>query len=561
MASEKTVREHTLTTDVLVIGAGFAGLFAAMRARELGADVLIVEYGKSGFTGMSAIGSWHHRVILPDDDFDLALKAVVLDTDYMVDQEYAEGALHETWDRFQQFIKLGANFVRDGKGEIAWHFRNTSNPPYRQRIAVWEPKGSYKHTLGVKSGAVHLGAKVLDRILVTDLLTSNGKVVGAVGFNTKEGDFYIFKAKAVIMASGSTCSAASGLGAGRLASLTQDGCAMALRAGGELRGMEFGKNETGSRQVPVEPYTVYGHGESEDIIKFVNAKGEEFIEKYEILHRRPDRIYMGPPWKNHIPAVMKEYLEGRGPCYIQLRTPEEHKYEFGFGGHGSAQGGGIRIDPYGVTNVPGLFAGGQASDMCGAAHYTVPSNMMGASITGRRAGESAAQYAKAISPPTVDKDEISRLKADLYAPLDRQKGITEAEVHIRLIDLWPNLDFRNETRLNKALQELKQLEQDEMSLVASDPHELANCIKIRNYTPGAQASALAALTRCESRLEHFREDYPLRDNKNWLKWVIVHGTGDKMETYLEDVPVEKWKYRPDPDLPDDRLQLRKERSS
>ena len=564
------VREHTITTDVLVVGAGFAGCFAAIRARELGAEVLIAEYGKAGFAGASAIGAHITRVVLPDDDHDAALKSTVLDSDYMVDQEYAEGVIAESYDIFNQCLKLGSDFARDvNTGEIVWVIGNTPNPFYQQRFALWMPWNSYKHVTNAKNGALHLGAKVLDRIVVTDLLTSGGKVVGAIGINNRDGDFYTFKAKAVILATG-TAGVPTGLSAANHASYTGDGTGMALRAGAELRGMEFGKVGTGvnkkyfderARQygsADLAAFSLQGWGDSSNPAKIVNARGEEFLEQYELTYRRPDRFYQGPPWKRLIPAIWKELREGRGPVYQQMpRTRQTFSGEIGIGGYFLTQAGGIRINPYGVCSIPGLFAGGIASDMCCAPNYTIPANILGSQATGRRAGESAARYAGEQSEPTVDEGEIKRLKAEVYAPLGRNKGITEAEVRIKIIKAHPYLDLRNEENLNKAYEEFRQIEQDAASLKADDYHELTKCHKIRNLIQDLQATALAARERRETREDHFRHDYPFIDNKNWLKWVIVRGTGDRMETYLEDIPIDKWKYKPDPELVDP-LQSRKE---
>lgn len=92
-----TMSEHTINTDVLIIGAGIAGCFAAIRARELGAGVTIVEQGVSGFAGRTSTGTNITRVVAPEDDFDMALKGTVQQCDYMIDQEYAAGAIAETW--------------------------------------------------------------------------------------------------------------------------------------------------------------------------------------------------------------------------------------------------------------------------------------------------------------------------------------------------------------------------------------------------------------------------------------------------------------------------------
>ena len=552
-----TTSEHIINTDVLVVGAGIAGCFAAIRARELGVNVTIVEQGVSGFVGRTSTGTNITRVVAPEDDFDMALKGTVLQTDYMIDQEYAAGAIAETWERFQEILKLGGNFQRDFKGQIKWMMMDTQYPEFKQRQAIWEPFGSYKHLVKFKAHAVRAGAQVVDRTVITDLLVSDGKVVGAVGINRRSGDFYVFKAKAVVIATADYHAAGC-----NTASFTGDGMAMALRAGAGLRGMEFGRIGFGaiwpnySEQAASASTRMQRtfRNMDEQRAKIVNAKGEEFLEKYEQLRRLPGRLYGGPSWKDYIPAIMKEYMEGRGPCYYDLGKV---KFEIGYTQRASAQTGGIRIDPYGCTTLSGLFAGGTASDMCGAVHFSIPYNLMGSHITGRRAGESAAKYSGAESMTEASKNEITRLKEEAYAPLNRQSGIAEKDIRLKMIEAWPNVDFRNETRLKKAYKDFRQIEQEAESLKADDVHDLAKCLKIRNTVQLAQAEALAALARRETRLEHFREDYPYADNKDWLKWVIVTGVGTKMKTDLEDIPVHKWKYKPEP-VKDYRLELRKE---
>jgi succinate dehydrogenase / fumarate reductase flavoprotein subunit len=550
-----TTSEQTITADVLVVGAGIAGCFAAVRARELGASITMVEQGVSGFSGKTAMGTNIHRVVLPEDDLEMALKGTVLQTDYMVDQEYAEGAIAETADRFQDVLKMGCDFEREPNGQIKWMMMVTQYPEFKQRQAIWEPFGSYKHVYKLKTHAVHLGAQVIDRTVVTDLLVSGGKVVGAVGVNKRSGDFYIFKAKAVVIATADYYVAGC-----KVASFTGDGMGMALRAGAQLRGMEFGRIGFGPIWPSTGPVLTAAarmkrdsRNMDEQRVRIVNAQGEEFLEQYENLRRLPGRLYGGPSWKDYIPAIIKENKEGRGPCYWDLGHV---RAEIGYTPIYSQQNGGIRINPYGSASMPGLFAGGTASDMCGAVHYSIPYNLMGASITGRRAGESAVTYARENPLMEAGTDEINRLKKEAYAPLNRQSGMTDQDIRIKLIEAWPRVDYRTEANLTMAYQSFKEIEQEASSLRADDIHELVKCLKVRNIIQLAQAEALAAKERRESRLEHYRDDYPLTDNRD-LKWVIVHGTGNKMEALLEDIPIEKWKYRPEP-LLFDRLIPRKE---
>lgn len=551
-----TVQKHTIVTDVLVIGAGIAGCFAAIRSLELGAKVVIAEQNVSGFVGKTSMGTNIHRVVLPDDDHEMALKGTVLQCDYMVDQEYAESAIAETYDRFQDVIRMGAEFRQDFRHQISWMIMDTQYPEFKQRQAIWNPYGSYKHINKFKAEAVRQGAEVVDRCVVTDLLTKDGRVVGAVGVNKRDGSFYIFKAKSVVIATADFNAAGS-----VHAAFTGDGMGMALRAGAELRGMEFGRIGFGVDWPDDELVTAAEkmmreeRNTSEQVMRIVNAEGVEFLEQYEHLYRKPGRLYGGPSWKSYIPAILKENKEGRGPCYWEVGPV---KFEIGYNQKISPQNGGIRIDPNSCTTVPGLFAGGIASDMCGAVHFSIPYNLMGSSITGRRAGESAANFAKENSLVEADSAEIERLKAETYAPFMRESSVTEQDIRFALIDVWPYVEYRTEENLTRAYEKFREIEDMAKKLVANDPHELAKCLKIRNVVQLAQTQALSAKERKESRLEHYRDDYPLMDNKNWLKWVVVKGTGDNMAVSIVDIPIEKWKYRPEPVVVD-RLELRKDR--
>jgi succinate dehydrogenase / fumarate reductase flavoprotein subunit len=117
-----------------------------------------------------------------------------------------------------------------------------------------------------------------------------------------------------------------------------------------------------------------------------------------------------------------------------------------------------------------------------------------------------------------------------------------------------NIDIRNEGRLTTAHREFRGLREEAENLVAPDYHELAKCHKMKAYIECSDAVAVAALARRETRLEHIREDYPLTDNKDWLKWVIVKGMEGELSASLEGIPLARWKYRPEP-VSVDRLRL------
>lgn len=553
----RDVKERTITTDVLVIGSGIAGCFAAIHACRGGAAVTIVEQGEAGFVGRSAPGPNVQRVVLPEDGFEKALEGTVRQCDYMVDQEYADEIIRESSDRFEEELALGASVERGWDGKVKWMMMETQFPDFQQREAVWAPFGSYKHLNKYKVEAERLGARVINRTVITDLLTKDGRVVGAVGVNRRTGEFLVARAKAVVLATGD-CHAAA---AGNNPSLTGDGMAIGLRAGAQLRGMEFGRigfsviYPSGKPMTMAETMRRGLRMPGQTNFRIINALGEEFCEQYESTRKIPGRLVGGPPWDCYLPAILKEYKEGRGPVFWDVGAM---KFEIGFTAQQSEQNGGVRIDKNGCTTVPGLYAAGNGSDMCGAVNFSIPYNLMGSHSTGRRAGIQAAVYAKNASLEEADADEVRRLKEEAYAPLSVEDGVSEAKMRLKLIDVWKYLDYRTEENLTRAYELLCGLEEEARRLKADDWHELVKCLKIRNTIQVGQASALAARERRESRLLHYRDDYPLTDNVNWLKWVIIQGTGGGMKATVEDIPMERYPYRPAPTLVDRLAPARKD---
>ena len=547
--------EQIISTDVLIIGGGIAGAFAAIKAREQGdVDVLVLEQGVAGFQGRASYGTNIMRCVLPEDDIDYAVWGSTLQTDFMLDQEYARDCIEESPKIINDILEMGGDFDRGWDGKIKWMKMVTDVAGFYQRQAIWSPFGSYKHVNHFVAKAKADGAKFRDRTLVTELLTDeeSGKCVGAVGLDSRDGTFLIFKAKAVIV-----CSADYHAAGCNTVSFTGDGMAMCQRAGVGLRGMEFGRicfgaiwPSYGEQMISANERMARNFRHTDEVKqKIVNALGEEFCEQYEWTRVRDDRMNGGPTWKNYMPAIMKEVKEGRGPCFLDMGGAV---FEIGFAQRASAQTGGVMIDRYTHTSIPGLFSSGNCSDMNGAMHYSIPYNLLGSSYTGRVSGREAAEYArKAEGWIEPSRAQIDKFKAEAYAPLGNDKGTTEAQLRCKMIDIWPYLDYRTEETLTIAYNKFRELGADVANLNGgNDIHELCKALKIRNVVQLGEAEALAALERKESRIEHYRADYPYLDNKNFAKWVVVEGTGDDMHSYLKDIPFERFKYRPEPEIVD-----------
>jgi succinate dehydrogenase/fumarate reductase flavoprotein subunit len=234
--------ENMVETDVLVIGGGIAGCFAAIKAREQGLDVTIVDKGYAGKSGSSiaAGGSW--LVLNPEwgHDFDAAMNFVNTRSEYINSREWSEIFLKESWATYQDLVSWGIEFpVESDKIKDYWDIYLTG--PHRPAGLTSLPLGSvplrHRKTAPVlRKQAEKAGARIMDRIMCTDLLKQDGKVVGAIGFPIESYDLYIFKAKATVLAGGNNCFRSPGF---HTSMLTGDADGMAYRAGAEITGKEF----------------------------------------------------------------------------------------------------------------------------------------------------------------------------------------------------------------------------------------------------------------------------------------------------------------------------------
>jgi len=185
---------QVISTDVLVIGGGVAGLPAAIKAKEKGVDVLVVDKGGIGWAGQMVLTGAGCMFLQPED-MDKWCKWIVETGEYLNNQEntYAFGKDH------YQVIKetgedLGAPFLKDADGKVALlpYYQNYSYTRYQPRNFM----------IKLKQVAAKRGIKMMDKVFITDLLRRDGKVLGAIGFGILDGKTYLFKAKATVLANG-----------------------------------------------------------------------------------------------------------------------------------------------------------------------------------------------------------------------------------------------------------------------------------------------------------------------------------------------------------------------
>ncbi|HSW58145.1 MAG TPA: FAD-dependent oxidoreductase [Dehalococcoidales bacterium] len=555
---------EVISTDVLIVGGGVGGLAAALKAKEAnpGADVLIVEKQTTGWAGKASKIGGFLAFLGPHNNADKFIDFQVRSSGYyMNNQEALTKYVQSTYPAIEDLTAWGAKLARTPDGKLV------TIP------AFWAPEYSITFVdidlmLPMRTKARQAGTRILNKIHITDLLKQDQKVVGAVGFDIVTGRFYIFKAKATVLANGSC-----GYKVRRFwVAGTGDGIAAAFRAGAEMRNAEYGN---------LYGHTVYQDTDSGMVGSafLVNARGENLTRKY-VPDMGPAGVFL--PAKL-IVGMEKEILEGRGPIYFspppegsgqgpqkglpeltawmqrlaakekKYGLPPEVKREIAVPLHGETSC--IKVSPEMRTSLEGLWAIGDTSYAGSAVAGAVASppgvspgsGIMYAVISGSWAGPSAAGYAANSSEPVIDPAEVQALKEKCLAPLKKEKGYLPADAVSVLQSVTAPIKYnlrRSRERLLDALLQLENLKPKLPGLQAKDPHYLSKCHEVESMVLCAELTFRAALMRTESRGFHFREDFPETDNRNWLKWVILKQEAGKMKLFTEAVPMDRFKIRP-----------------
>jgi succinate dehydrogenase/fumarate reductase flavoprotein subunit len=414
----------------------------------------------------------------------------------------------------------------------------------------------------VRAGVLESGVEVLNRVAVTQLLTSDGKlpseghVIGAMGFHTRTGEIYVIQAKATVMCTGPYKFPypwpGSTLGYMPV-DLSGDGIAMMLRAGAQLSRLELGGINLNPDHLLCAPglESLMPSG-----AKFVDKNGRRFLEDYDpkrmemtsrallyfaIAHQKelgniPSMDLRDIPLermellRNAIPIVISSY-EGLGVDITKEAVP----YSYQVAGTAGIFGAGARVTERGETTIPGLFAGGTCTDLA----YLPGGHLPFCSVTGHWAGETAGAAAAEIQLTPLVSKQVEQAVDDIEAPLKRPAEVRYAPVHRRLGELVMEkvgLVLRAD-RLQTALDKLLELRENEISrLHACDTHDLAKVWGLMHYTQVLEATLRAYIYRTESRVAFIREDYPVIDNVNWVKMVVVQKHGETLKLWDEPLP-------------------------
>lgn len=561
------VHEH----DVLVIGAGGAGLRAAIEALNSGATVAVVCKSLLGkaHTVMAeggvaaAMGN-----VDPADDWKTHFRDTMRGGKFLNNWQMAHLHALESPERVRELEQWGALFDRTDAGEIMQ--RAFGGHTFKRLCHVGDRTG-LEIIRTLQDRGVQLGFDVYMECTVTRLLKDGERIAGAFAYWREQGRFVVFKAKAVVIATG-------GIGkAWKVTSnsweYTGDGLALAYEAGAELMDMEFVQfHPTGMVWPPgvqgiLVTEAVRGEG---GILR--NKLGERFMEKYD-----PNRMELST--RDVVArSIYTEVKEGRGtehggayldishkpPEYVKRKLPgmyhqfkeladvdiTKEPMEVGPTCHYTM--GGIRVEAEtGAATVPGLFAAGEAAAGMHGANRLGGNSLSDLLVFGKRAGRAAAAYAKSCGALKTDLEQIDRAEREMLVPFERPAGEGPYEIHRDLQSTLQSLVgiFRNETDLKGAIQKIAALK-ERAARVHVDGSRLFNpgwhlARDLRSMLMAAEAVTRCALARTESRGAHSRIDFPTYD----VEW------GKKNNIIVKENGEMKLRQRPVPEMPEELKQL------
>ena len=576
--------------DVLVIGAGGAGLRAAIEASAAGVKVGLIcksLLGKAHTVmaegGMAAaMGNVDDR-----DSWKVHFADTMRGGQYVNNWRMAELHAKEAPECVRELEAWGALFDRTKDGRILQ--RNFGGHRYPRLAHVGDRTG-LEMIRTLQDHGIHCGMEVHMECTVLTLLMDSGRVAGACGYDREKGRFYLWQAKAIVLATG---------GIGRAFKVTSnsweytgDGLALAYRIGAELQDMEFVQfHPTGM----VWPISVRGilvtegvRGEGgvlrnsegrrfmfddiPDLYKEQTADTEEEGWRYtqgdknarrppELLTRdhvarcinREVKAGRGSPhggvfldisWiKQHI-SKSEEYIKRKLPSmyhqFKQLADLDITKEPMEVGPTTHYMMGGIRVDGDSqMSNIPGLFAAGEAAAGLHGANRLGGNSLSDLVVFGRRAGRYAAVFAQANGTTTIDEHQLQTTATAALAPFDRgPSGENPYQIQYDLQDTMQDLVgiVRTESEMEQALDKITQLNQRAERIGITGNREYNNgwhtSFDIPNMLLISEAVTHAAILRKESRGAQFREDFPNKDAE-WGKYNIVVKQGAEGEMHID----------------------------
>jgi len=574
------VNVHQHTYDAVIVGAGGAGLRAAIEtAGKCRTAVLTKLYPTRSHTGAAQGGMCAALANVEDDSWEWHLFDTVKGGDYLVDQPAAEVMCREAIDAVIELEHFGMPFNRTPEGKIdqrrfGGHTRNHGEAPVRRSCYSADRTG-HMILQTLFQQCVARGVNFFNEFQVLDIAFVDGRVAAVVSYELATGDLHVFNTKGVLFATG---------GYGKMFkissnahTLTGDGPGLLYRRGIPMQDMEFFQfHPTGIYKLGIllsEAARAEG-----GILR--NSENERFMERYaptikdlaprdmvsrciltEIRAGRgigPDKDYV----HLDLTHLEPEFIDAKLPditdfvrTYLGLEPktqpiPIQPTAHYAMGGIPTNIDGEVVVDADN-TVFPGLYAAGECA--CVSVHGA---NRLGTNslldivVFGRRGGRAMADYVTSIGPAVTPKG----VEDDVRERIDKLKSSTGGE---RIVDMRDLLQeemtekasvFRTEETLQSVLDTIEELKDRYEHAHIDDKGstfnlDLTEALELGYLIDLAESLVIGAMTRTESRGGHFRDDYPTRDDANWLKHTLVRRADDGKVT-LDYKPVQLGRYEP-----------------
>ncbi|MCL4497497.1 MAG: FAD-binding protein [Deltaproteobacteria bacterium] len=553
-----------LKHDVVIVGAGLAGLRACVELRKKGIDAIIVSkvYPTRSHSGAAQGGV--NAAFDENDSWESHFFDTVKGSDYLGDQDAIEILTSEAPANILELQRMGVVFNRNDLGGIAQRpFGGQSFP----RSCYYADAVGHMMLHGLFDNVLKYKTEILYEYFVTSLVVDNGKISGVVAYDIKTGKFEGIAAKAVLFATG---------GYGQVYSSntnalinTGDGMAVSIKAGVPLMDMEFVQFHPTTLKSTGILVTEGARGEGAYLL---NSLGVRFMSKYapkamelaprdvvaraeqteinegrgvdgaillDVRHLGKERIM------ERLPQIMQLSIdfEGVNPIYEPIPIRPGMHYSMG----------GIKTDYNGRTAIEGYYSAGESA--CVSVHGA---NRLGGNslldtvVFGRRAGIDIAEYLKDAAFTKFDESLIKR-DEEIFEKLKKSNGkerhgLLKAELQE---EMRANVGvFREEKAMKKAVKKIEELKERAKNIGVDDKSKLFNtdiveAFEFSNILLIAEVIANGAILRKESRGAHYRNDYPERDDENWLKHTLATlGDNGNIKFDFSEVSITKFKPQP-----------------
>lgn len=525
-----------ISTDVLVIGGGAAGLRAAIEARRNGVDVILASKAPIGYASSTLYAGGGFRAAFGNYSSERHFEETIVGGKFLNDQELVRILVLEGPRRLLELEKFGVK-LHLGSGSV--------------RVSAVPPINGYGLTKPLRDYAERVGVRFLEGVMALKLIIDELSVRGAVFYNIASGDILIVMAKAVILATGGYSQVY--LRTDNPIRVSGDGCLMALEAGATLIDMEFtqffplGLAEKG---LPAWLFPAING-------RLVNSMGENILEKYGLNVNLYTAIVQFRDLTSRI--IWREIAEGRGvddAVILELPTSPSSQESIGFTGISKVLAeafnlksnrirvaptahftmGGVKVNLNCETGVDGLFACGEVTGGVHGANRLGGNALTEAIVFGARAGLTAAKWAMNVCDSSYINDDLVKYFRNLIRSFRNGRfRVHELRVMVRRA-MWNNCGIiRDEDKLTQLLQYLEEIKGKLNEIYASTRSEILEAFELQSLVKVSEMVALSALNRRESRGAHYRSDFPKRNDNEWLKHICISLENERIKVSYEPV--------------------------